>query len=189
MQNAIETILSKLGDGGLEQMASKVGVDKSQVSGALQQAIPTIMNAISGNTKNASGANGFLAALDKDHDGSILDDLGDLLQNPQAYKGSGILQHVLGNNRGKVEQQLADQNGISGEGMKQIMETAAPLVMGFLGKEKRENTSGFDLGDISSVIGGLSGGKGLDLGEVIQQVSGGKSGGIMGMLGSLFGRK
>jgi hypothetical protein len=29
----------------------------------------------------------------------------------------------------------------------------------------------------------------LDLSEVIQQVSGGKGGGILGMLGNLFGRK
>jgi hypothetical protein len=91
MSNAIETILSQLGEGGLEQLASKVGADKSQVSGAIEQAIPTLMSAISKNTQNAGGASGFLSALDRDHDGSILDDIGALIQNPDAFKGNGIL--------------------------------------------------------------------------------------------------
>lgn len=189
MSNAIETILSQLGEGGLEQLASKVGADKSQVSGAIEQAIPTLMSAISKNTQNAGGASGFLSALDRDHDGSILDDIGALIQNPDAFKGNGILQHILGDKQGNVEQQLSAQSGISGSGMHNLLQMIAPLVMGYLGKQKKENAGGFDMSDISAMIGNLSGGKGLDLSDVIQQVSGGKGGGILGMLGNLFGRK
>lgn len=189
MNNAIQTILSQLGEGGLDQLASKVGADKSQVSGAIEKAIPTMMNAIANNTKSAEGAGGFLSALDRDHDGSILDDVGALFQNPEAFKGNGILQHVLGDNRSQVEQNLAANSGISGEGMSNLLQMVAPLVMGYLGKQKRENAGGFDLNDISSMIGNLGGGNGLDVGDIIQQVSGNKGGGILGMLGNLFGKR
>jgi hypothetical protein len=77
---------------------------------------------------------------------------------------------------------------------------AAPLIMGYLGKQKKQQGSGFDLGSIAGLLGGMSNtadkGTGLDLGDILQVVgglSGGNStqksgGGIGGILGKLFGR-
>ena len=81
------------------------------------------------------------------------------------------------------------------------MKMVAPILMGYLGKQRRQiESNGFDLGGISSMLGGLAGeadrGTDLDLGEIMNTVggllggsgsSGQKSGGIGGMLGKLFG--
>lgn len=70
-----KTLLSQLGDGGLEAIASNIGADKQQTSKALEGALPTLLGAMANNTKSESGASGLLGALDRDHDGSILDDI------------------------------------------------------------------------------------------------------------------
>lgn len=186
----VQTLLSQLGEGGIESIASKVGGDKKQVSKAIGDAVPTLLNAISANTKNINGASGFLSALDRDHDGSILDDIGGFLQNTQSGNGAGILKHVLGDNRASVENQLASSSGLSSAGASNLLETIAPLLMGVLGKQKRNTSSGFGLEDISSMIGSFSGGKGFDIGSLVDLATGGggskkKSGGAAGILGLL----
>ena len=47
------------------------------------------------NTSNQQGAESLHNALQKDHDGSILDNLGGFLNNAQSGPGAGILRHVL----------------------------------------------------------------------------------------------
>ena len=71
------------------------------------------------------------------------------------------------------------------------MQIVAPLIMGFLGKQKRQNSGGFDIGSVASILGGLSQtadqSTGLDLGDVLSVVGGGGSqGGVGGLLGQLF---
>ncbi len=196
MANLTEQLMNQIGEGGLESMAAKLGADKGQVATALEGMVPTMLKAISGNTASSGGASGFLSALDRDHDGSIFDDIAGFLQNPQSANGAGILKHVLGNDRANVEGQLAASSGLSASKMSSLMEMVAPLVMGFLGKQKKESSEGFGLDDISGLLGSLSGGKGLDIGSIIDMVGGGggtqaksKAGGLLGILGNLFGKK
>lgn len=191
MDNILNALLVQLGEGGLEQMAKKAGVETSQVTQVLNQAVPTLLNKISLNTNHENGASGFLSALDSDHDGSILDDIGSFFQNPEMANGNGILSHILGDKREVLEGKLSEQAGINNNGVSKILEMAAPLIMGLLGKQRKEGNNGFDLSDISSVIGSLSGGKGIDLSDIFQMAGGtkGNSGGILGMLGKLFGNK
>ena len=73
--------------------------------------------------------------------------------------------------------------------------------MGYLGKQKKESSGGFGLDDISGLLGSLSGGKGFDIGSIIEMVGGGggntqsksksktSAGGLLGILGNLFGKK
>ena len=201
MSNITEQLMSQIGEGGLESMAAKIGADKGQVASALEGMIPTMLKAISGNTANAGGASGFLSALDRDHDGSILDDVAGFLQNPQSGNGAGILKHVLGDNKSNVEGQLAASSGLPAGSMGSLMEMVAPLIMGYLGKQKKESSGGFGLDDISGLLGSLSGGKGFDIGSIIEMVGGGggntqsksksktSAGGLLGILGNLFGKK
>jgi len=46
-----KTLLSQLGDGGLEAIASNIGADKQQTSKALEGALPTLLGAMANNTK------------------------------------------------------------------------------------------------------------------------------------------
>ena len=77
---------------------------------------------------------------------------------------------------------------------------AAPLIMGYLGKQKKQQGSGFDLGSIAGLLGGMANtsdkNTGLDLGDILNVVGGlsgntgaaQKGGGIGGLLGKLFGK-
>ena len=106
------------------------------------------MNALARNSSSSEGANSLLGALDKDHDGSILNDLTGFLANPAVANGSGILKHVLGGNRSKVETYLSKSSGISLGSAGNLLEMLAPILMGFLGKQNRSTGSGGGIIDI-----------------------------------------
>ncbi|MCO4818207.1 MAG: DUF937 domain-containing protein [Bacteroidetes bacterium] len=193
-------MLKQLGNGGIESMANKIGANSQQTSSALEGIVPTLLGAMSNNSQSKSGASGLLGALDRDHDGSILDDVSGFIGNSDNGPGEGILKHVLGGNRNTVENGLSAKTGLNTSQVGQLLKIAAPLIMGYLGKQKKQQGSGFDLGSIAGLLGGMSNtsdkSTGLDLGDILQVVgglSGGnsgaqRSGGIGGLLGKLFGK-
>ena len=113
--------------------------------------MPLLISALATNASKPQGAGDLLRALQEDHDGSILGNLGGLLQNPAASEGPGIFQHALGGSRPAAEQGLAQKTGLSGEQIGKLLMIAAPLVMGMLGKTQREE--GLDEGGLSSFLG------------------------------------
>ncbi len=195
-----QILLSQLGDGGVEAMANKIGANKKQTASALEGIVPTLLGAMSSNTKSENGASGLLGALDRDHDGSILDDVAGFIGNSDDGPGEGILKHVLGNNRDTVENGLSAKTGLNSSQIGQLLKMAAPLIMGYLGKQKKQQGSGFDLGSIAGLLGGMANtsdkNTGLDLGDILNVVGGlsgntgaaQKGGGIGGLLGKLFGK-
>jgi len=192
-------LMSTLGDGGLDAMAQKAGMNKNQASSALEGIIPSLLGGMAKNTETPEGANGLLGALDRDHDGSVLDDVMGFLGGGQSESiGSGILKHVLGGNTNSVENSLANKVGVSSSGISSLMKMAAPLLLGMLGKQRRDSSSnGFDAGNIGSILSGLAGNAdnntGLDLGDIFSMVGsltgGGSSSGVGGLLKGLFGGK
>ena len=157
------------------------------------------------NTAKPSGAQALDSALAKDHDGSIFDNLGGFLDGAASGPGAGILGHVLGGSRPQVEQKIAETSGLSLDKVAPLLITVAPLVMGALGKLKRDknldatavaNTLATerkaaednDGGNVlSSVLGMLGGMTQQPAGAPTELPSGG--GGLLGMLGGLFGKK
>ncbi len=118
--------------------------------------IPTLLSAMANNSTSQEGANGLLGALDSsDHDGSILDNLGGFLGNPDQGNGNGILKHVLGNSRPQVEEGLASKLGLNAGSIAKLLPIIAPMVMGYLGKEKRNTTTpDVNTNSISGLLGG-----------------------------------
>jgi hypothetical protein len=154
MNDLFEMIMSQLGNDTVDRMSARVNEDPSNTQKAIQNAIPILVNALARNTSSSEGANSFLGALDRDHDGSILDDMGGFLSNPAVANGAGILKHVLGGNRGKVENYLSKSSGISLGSAGNLLEMLAPILMGFLGKQNRSSGSGGGIIDIlQSVLG------------------------------------
>jgi hypothetical protein len=64
----------------------------------------------------------------------------------------GILKHVFGGRESKVESALAGSSGIDAGQMRQILAMLAPLVLGMLGKQQRQQ--GFDIGGLTDLLGG-----------------------------------
>lgn len=102
---------------------------------AIHDVIGTLLWWLSKNTKLPSWADALAAALDKDHDGSILDDLGDLMQN--SPMGERIMTHILGSQRTRIEAAIAQKTWLPAETVSQLYNLLAPLVMGKLWQEKK----------------------------------------------------
>lgn len=144
MKNILGEILSRLDDDSLQSISRQVNASPTQTKSALGSAIPILINALAKNSSTAEGASALKNAVAKDHDGSLLDHLGDFLNNPAAGNGAGILKHVLGNKRQNVEKYISNDSGLDSSSVGRILEMAAPLVMGYLGKNSGKQGSGIE---------------------------------------------
>jgi hypothetical protein len=69
------SLMTQLGGGGVNEIARSVGLDSSEVTNVVSGAVPAIMAGLTRNSASSEGAAGLASALDRDHDGSILDDV------------------------------------------------------------------------------------------------------------------
>lgn len=174
-----ELLNSTMGQSIVRNVATRLGVNENQASGAVSMAIPAILAGMNRNAQSEEGAASLHNALESKHDGSLLDNLSGMLQgHPQELQsdGDGILGHVFGNKRTAIEQGIAQKSGISMDKIGPLLAILAPIVMAYLGKEKRQTNT--DAGGLGNLLGGLLGGAG--------QSSGRSSGGIMDMLGGVL---
>jgi len=177
--NLSELLNSAVGQAIVQNVSGQLGVNKQQASSAVSMAIPAILAGMNRNVQSQDGAVSLNNALESKHDGSLLDNLSGMLQghtSEMKSDGDGILGHVFGNNRTVVEQGIAKKSGISMDKIGPLLAMVAPIVMAYLGKEKRQtNTAAGGLGDL---LGGLLGGA--------TQQQGRSGGGLMDMLGGIL---
>lgn len=131
------------------QIGDRIGADPQTTQRAMGAAVPTLVEALSRNAGRSGGAASLSSALDRDHDGSVLDDLGGFLGvgTGGSQEGSKILEHVLGDRRSDVETGIGRASGLDGAQVSQLLTLLAPLVLGALGKEKRSR--GLDSGRLA----------------------------------------
>lgn len=151
MENLLESLLSNFDSNSLQELGKQANLSPKQAKGAMESAIPLLMNALAKNSSTEEGASQLQNAINKDHDGSIFDNLGDFLQNPQMANGAGILKHVLGNKQNNAAAYVGKSSGVSNSSAAKILEMAAPMIMGFLGKKSSSNQSS----GINDILGSL----------------------------------
>jgi hypothetical protein len=110
------------------------------------------MSALARSSSQEGGAASLAGALDRDHDGSVLDDVAGFLGSPDTQSGDGILRHTLGDRRPAVEEELGRQTGLDLGTITKLLPILAPLVMGALGKAKRQDQ--LDVGGLTSMLSG-----------------------------------
>ncbi|MCR9098513.1 MAG: DUF937 domain-containing protein [bacterium] len=206
--NLMNLLQGSLSEGMIDQLSQQIGgADKQKTAAAASGIVNTLMGALAKNAESAEGAQSLNNALERDHDGSILNDVIGMLsgqqaqaQNPGMLNGSGILKHVLGNKQGGAVQMISQLSGLDSDKTGSLMTMLAPVVMGALGKTKREQ--GLDMAGIASLLSGTvsaeranTNNPAIDMamkfldsdgdGSVVDDVA---SIG-MKMLGGLFGRK
>ncbi|MEP7213583.1 MAG: DUF937 domain-containing protein [Acidobacteriota bacterium] len=165
------------GSAALNEISQNVGADQSSVSSAVQAALPMLIGGLASNAATPQGAESLNTALETDHDGSILDNLGGLGSMifgqqgaaPRQADAGGILGHILGGSQGQVAQQVSNQTGLQSGQVAQILMFLAPIVMGYLGRQKQQQGVGAD--GLGGLLGGLLGGG--QAAAVPQQPSGG----------------
>jgi hypothetical protein len=144
-------LIDQLGGDSAAQISRRVGVREDEAKQALPDVLGVLTGALARNSSRSDGAQALAAALDKDHDGSILDNLTDFIDNYQQGPGEGILRHVLGSRRPEVEQKLSRNSGMDVAAIGKLLTLIAPLVMGALGRSKRQE--GLNVDALSGLLG------------------------------------
>lgn len=152
MSSILDALTQQLGGDATRQVSRQLGTAEDGTGTAVAQALPVLVSALSRNASRPGGAEALTAALERDHDGGILDDLAGALGSPDRGTGAGILRHVLGGRRGAVEQGLARSSGLDGAAVGGLLETLAPIVMGALGKARRDGR--LDATSLQDVLAG-----------------------------------
>ncbi|UOE37716.1 MULTISPECIES: DUF937 domain-containing protein [Chryseobacterium] len=214
----IDLLTGSTGNQVAEQAENKFGISKNQIIALLAVATPLVINYLRNKSQDANEAEALNNALDKDHDGSILNDPSQL--EARQNEGGSILSHIFGNQKSTVENQLSQNTGISIDKIGPVLAMLAPVIMGYIGKEKQQNNVG--AGGLGDLLGGILGGaqnqaqqqqsnplndilgsvlgggqsqsSGNPLNDILGSVLGGgqqkqQGGGIGDLLGGLFGGK
>jgi hypothetical protein len=148
----LDLITSQLEGGDIDAIARQVGVDSDSAMKVAAGALPAMLSGLSKNSRDAGGASALAGALDRDHDGSVLDDVAGFLGGGGSVDaGAGILRHVFGPRQGSVESALGQMSGVDAGSAGQILAMLAPLLMGLLGREKR--SQGLDVGGLTDLLG------------------------------------
>lgn len=152
MSSLFEALSQQLGGGTTQQISRELGADEQATSQAISTALPVLFGALARNAAKPQGAEALAAALSKDHDGGILDNIKGFLGNAQTGAGDAILRHTLGGKRQAVETQLGQQTSLSAGTISKLLPMLAPLVMGALGRAQREQ--GLNSGKLAELLGG-----------------------------------
>ncbi|MBX2929894.1 MAG: DUF937 domain-containing protein [Saprospiraceae bacterium] len=160
--NLMDVLQGQLPDDLVDQLSSQIGgADRQQTAMAASGIMTTLVSALARNASNEQGAAAIAGALDRDHDGSILNNLAGLLggqtqaqEGNRALNGAGILQHILGDRQNPAADMISQMSGLNSNQTGNMMQILAPLVMGMLGKTKREQ--GLDIGGLASLLSGTA---------------------------------
>ena len=130
----------------LKQLSRQIGAGEQQTQSAAMAALPALLGAMKRNASTPEGASALSNALEKDHDGGILDHLGSFLggsfQNQRAANGAGILGHILGGRQETVQQGVSEASGLDLSQIAKLLPLLAPIVMGALGRQQRQQNTG-----------------------------------------------
>ena len=96
----------------------------------------------------------MINALDRDHDGSVLDDVAGFLGNYSSGNGQGILGHIFGDRLGAVHEGVSQTSGLDAGKTAQLLMMLAPLVMGAIGRARQQQ--GIDENSLSGFLGTAS---------------------------------
>lgn len=210
MSGLLDLLGGPMGKQLIQGVSEQTGQPADKTADVLGMAMPLLLGAMKKNASDPQGASGLMNALSSKHSGSILDNLGGLFQggvnDSVLQDGAGILGHVLGNKQPVVENALSQKSGLDAGTVAQILKIAAPIVMGYLGRQKAQSNVS-DASGLNTLLGSMLGGQPkqnqslitslIDAdgdGSVLDDVAGmvmgtsKKKGGLGGLLGGLFGK-
>ncbi len=191
----LEALLGLLQGQDIGNLASQVGGNEGEAKKGVMAALPAMLAALGKNAGTEKGAEELNNALEKKHDGSILDNLSGYLSNPDLKDGAGILNHLFGNQTSNVANAVSQSSGLDTNGSMKMLQMLAPILMGMLGQQKKQNNlDAKGLGNLTSMLasnfGSEAGASGI-MEAVTNLLDANKDGNvmddIMGMVGKFFG--
>lgn len=173
--NITDLVTGGVGSKAISAIANLLNIEESKAKWLVAAAVPLMIAALNYNSKKGTEQEaGINKALDQ-HSGNILDQIGGMLGQGPSEDDNKIVNHMFGSNSEMVKDSLSAKTGIPVDKIGGALAILAPIVMGYLGKQKQGQSAGGGLGDL---LGGLISG----------QSNGSTSDGILGsILGSVLG--
>ena len=114
--NILDLLKGQLGDGLAGQLGNMLGEPEEKTKGAMDGMLGSILGGILGKASTAGGAEELAREVDQ-HDGGILDSIGDIFGNGDRQKevadsGGGILGSLLGDKLGGVGDLIGKASGM-----------------------------------------------------------------------------
>ena len=153
MDSIQNMVKDKLTEAVLENIGEQFGLDASKTGQVTDVALPMILGGLGKNAEDQKAAEELDKAVEQDHDGSILDHIQDSIKDrSKQEEGQKILGHVFGDKITDVVGILGKSADINSEKASGILGVLAPIVLGQLGKSKREQ--GLDVSGLTDLLKG-----------------------------------
>ena len=151
MGSFIDDLVGSLGGDVSKQVSSTLGIEPEKVMQMLPQVAPLILSGLKKQKDEHGGADRVDHILNKYGSASALDNLGDLFsskakdENPDPNLGG-----LLGNSGGDAVNFLTKQFNIDGNTAMKLIPMLAPVILGFLTKQRDQG--GMGSSGISSLL-------------------------------------
>ncbi|HRV92860.1 MAG TPA: DUF937 domain-containing protein [Anaerolineae bacterium] len=151
MDSLLNTLAGQIDDRTIQQLSSQIGADPNTTQQAVSAALPMLLGALERNTTSSQGAEALTNAVQRDHNGSILNNLSSALADPATLQdGSAILGHVLGANQSNVQSGISSFSGLDQNSTGQLLALLAPVVLGALGQMQQQHN--LDANGVAGVL-------------------------------------
>ncbi len=158
----------------LNKLTGSSDVETHKVKNATKLTVPAMLKALERNANSHEGAISLENALN-DHKNDDINDVKRYLENVNRDEGDKVLSHMFGENKTRVQSNIARETGLGMGQTSSIMTQLAPLLLGLLGQKKsRQNVD-------SSGMSGF-------LGDILGNLMGGSNSGIMSKVTDLIDR-
>jgi len=165
----LSLLQDRIDDAAIQNMSNQINAAPSTTRQAVDTALPLLVGALARNANTSPDAASSLAgALERDHDGALLDNMSSVVQlasrafggnssggglgglisaagsilggsaSEKAVDGGGILRHVLGSRQSAVTTGIAKLTGLDTEQVQSLLAILAPIIMSALAQRKQE---------------------------------------------------
>ena len=154
--NLLNMVKDVAGDALMKQASGFLGVDESSTKGAFGAILPSLMAGMIDKGATEEGATSLLNFINtNNHDGGILDKIGDLLGGGATTdglmsSGAGVLKFLVGNKLAGLTDLIADISGLKPGNTSSLLKMLSPILMGVVGKYIKNKA--LDSGGLKSLL-------------------------------------
>jgi hypothetical protein len=185
MQALLQALGQQLGGDPIRKLSGQIGAPPEQTASAVSAALPMLLAGLGRQAAQAGGADNLMAMLDRDGDGSILDDVAGYFAGGGRGAGAGPLGEIFGQRADSVGGAVSRASGLGSQQVTQLLAMLVPVVLSFFARARSGAAPGGPsgasggMGDLGGLLGGLLGGGAAP--------GGGGTDGLGGLLGGLLG--
>jgi hypothetical protein len=154
--NMMDILKGQLGGMVAGQLGKAVGLDSKQAESGIGALLPVILGGLMKQSSTPEGANKLDETLSgDDFDGGMFDNLSDIFSgggdtSSMSNMGGGLVKMIFGDKVGAIADIIGRVTGMKSSSTTSLLALLAPLVMSFLGKQKR--SLGLDGGGMANLL-------------------------------------